>query len=148
MAKFQKGDVVTCDYSGYQMYGIGSKAKVLDVVISSNGNELITLKNDLTEYGSTDYLARNFSLVHRPKKKEEPMADYNQKTFYFAMRRTESDQLEFFQSTRTPLREQKSQAIQDAKQSMQEGEEWMVLQAVAMLKHEEPKPPIIITEYR
>lgn len=164
MAKFMEGDVVRClahHYSGVQFGEYTSVVKVSHQ--PHTGNELITLKNSCSPYGTSDYDASNFKLHFRPKR-NRPMATA-ERTKYFAVKLNpayihDDGGLVFDEVGKihpgdiagglstTPLRNSQHEVRVDVNKRIAEGDKWLVVQTVALLEGEEPRPPIRVTEYK
>ena len=144
---FEEGDWVRCRVHDY----VGTAYNQVKQVLAIHDN-VITLKNRCSPYGTSDYLAHNFSFVRKGKikeiEKDEPMAAY-EKTKYFGMKVIPNTGIVTIDDLhQTGLFDHKSEAINKIKEYITEGEQWLVLQTIAMVQFEEPKPPIIVTEYK
>lgn len=147
MVRAKKGDTVKCLVHDYLCYGYGQKAHVLDVAKSATGSTIIKLSNAESPLGYSWYLAENFEFIER----EHKMPAY-EKTQYFAARLDSSKESGHFlhldPEGLTCMRYSKHIAMQDVKELIQEGEQWVILQTVMKLTGESPKPPVSIVEYK
>lgn len=152
MSQFKTGDIVTCNVDVYQSKKRGEKCKVLGIEVSAHNNALLILENTMTDYGTSPYKAENFSLYQRgkePKKKETKHMGY-ERTQYFGIRIAFKDEsgILFDNDRVTNMCNGKTEALKQVQDVMAKDETWMILQTVAMLEPEDPRPPIKITEYR
>ena len=151
----QKGDIVRCLVTYYQSYRRNEEA-VIRYIMHENGNWLIILKNDLTMYGESKYCLQNWEFVRRPEIEKEAKTVGYTKTLYFGGKIDPLEPDAEARSiprigSRTVGRYSKSEAIKDVRSVIQEGEEWLLLQTVAVIKHAEPEPQLAkvnITECR
>ena len=168
MTKFQEGDYVRCDCCSYSSLTFGHRYRVLGVTRSAKGNELLTLKNKHSPYGTSDYDARNFTLHQRQENAE--MAAYEATKFFAVKLRTDyREQTDYHEQTdglaletiqrsapgdmslhvhSTPLRSHRTQVQSDVKARIAEGDRWLVVQTICLIEGEEPRPPIRVTEYK
>lgn len=148
-----KGDYVKCLVRHFEEYAYGDKATVLDVYKDvDNGNWKICLPNSGSPVGHTWYLAENWKLLTRVK--EQNMAAY-EKTKYFVAVVNEFESTPTFlvpdPSTIGPMRDTKSEALRDAETRIRAddaGKKLIILQTIALIQEEDPRPPIKITEYK
>lgn len=150
---YQIGDTVRCDVNVYQSYKKGQTATVLGVEFSNSGNLLLVLENTMCEFGRSQYVAVNWTIVKRvqaaePKKEAKTVA--YEKTKYFGILTVDTDGCSELQlgDRRTNLCDSKSEALKLTQELMGKGETWIILQTIALLEPEVPRPPIKITEYR
>ncbi len=145
---YRRGDIVQCNATHYKSYALGELAEVLDF-----DGHLITLKNAFSQYDTSQYLARNWKFHHRPEPKEKTkMANAYEKTKYFGVRLSKNQRYEgcidIDNDEMTKLHDSKHAAITDTQSIMKEGEDWVILQTIARVRLAEPKPPIVVTEYK
>ncbi len=133
MYDFKEGDVVKCRVYDYASYNYGDFA----VIIKVNENTL-TIRNDASPYGTSDYVKNNWIFVRRPQKKDNQMA--YEKTKYFGIKMTSIGKTEMY--------DHQSEVRTTIKERLQEGEQWIIVQTLCMIEYAEPKPPIKVTEYR
>jgi hypothetical protein len=154
--KARKGDYVECLVDDYSYYAKGSKALVQDVgKQDSTGNPLIKLYNPLSPVGYSWYLAKGFKhLAHYGNNEETKKVAY-EKTKYFAAVINEEASTPTFLVPDVdfvgPLRDSKSEALKDAEIRIRgddAGKKFIILQIIALIQEEDPRPPIKITEYR
>lgn len=159
---YRIGDTIRCTaLNKYVTYDYGSLAKVLDVKEGTQGDTLVLLNNPMSDTGIGWYYAYNFEVINRlnskqrfqlhQAKREEQMTNAYEKTSYFGVKLVTCDPSSFLAidpEGQTVLRPTKHEAIKDVQSAISIGERWMVLQTVALIEPQDPRPPIIITEYK
>ncbi|QIG68766.1 hypothetical protein EVB68_029 [Rhizobium phage RHph_Y2_6] len=156
MPRAKKGDRVRCISYDYTVYPYGSVAEVLDVGTSDNtGSDLIKLANELSPLGYSWYLTKNFQFLERAIKQETKQMAAYEKTKYFVAVVDEERSTPIFlvhdPDSVGPLRDYKSEAIKDAELRIRAddaGKKLIILQIIALVQEEDPRPPIKITEYK
>lgn len=135
--------------------------KRLDV--SSAGNPVLILENNLCDYGESMYSVDNWQFHSRPKPKEEKKMGYV-RTQYFAAKIDHPQEGTSFLPLKistgdvgepfieqTVLRHTKSEVMKDIRANIQDGEQWVILQTQGFVTPAEPKPvlkDVQITECR
>ncbi|QIG67732.1 hypothetical protein PP747_gp031 [Rhizobium phage RHph_Y38] len=156
MVRAKKDDVVKCVSQDYIEYPYGALATVLEVGIQSDtGNTIIKLPNTRSPLGYSWYLAKNWELIRRAKEpRRETMAAYEKTKYFVAVVDEERSTPTFLvhdPDTVGPLRDYKSEAIKDAELRIRAddaGKKLIILQTIALVQEEDPRPPIKITEYK
>ena len=156
---YEIGDIVRCDVHVYQSIKKGQTREVFGVERSASGNLLLKLENTMCQYGSSPYVAANFTVVKgaryksepkvEPKKETKKMAAY-EKTKYLGVRIIPNDDGEFilYDEKTTPLQNARSDVLRDIREIMQPNEQWVILQLISKVELADPRPPVKITEYK
>ncbi|QIG76550.1 hypothetical protein EVC27_025 [Rhizobium phage RHph_I1_6] len=154
MPSAKKGDVVKCLVSDYSEYEKGDEAFVLGV------SQLhIKLANRKSPIGYAWYLSKNWAFVRRghpaaEDTRRETMAAYEKTKYFVAVLDEEQTTPQFLvlnMDSVGPLRDMKSEAFTDARTRIRAddaGKRLVILQTIALVEEEDPRPPIKITEYK
>lgn len=149
---FKAGDMVGLNGNyRYPGWAHGEQRVIIEVEYSEFEDRwALAISNPQSPYGVSKYNPRNFT-------KDTVNMAY-ERTKFFAAKITNGDlidaQLDGEMSNdvgdplNTPMRDSKYQVQQDVAKIIKHGEKWLVLQTVAMIEGEEPRPPIRITEYK
>lgn len=162
MTDIMAGDTVRCLVGYYKSYAYGELAKVKRLDLSSAGNPVLILENNLCDYGESMYSLENWAFHSRPKPKKENTVSYV-RTLYFAMKLDTSREGSFVPvkiesgdtgehfNEQTVSRHTKSEVIKDVRSVIKEGETWVLLKTEGFISPAEPKPvlkDVQITECR
>lgn len=147
---FNAGDTVTLNGNyKYPGWGVGEARTVIAVNYSENEDRwTLAIANPQSPFGVSNYNPHNFM--------KGPATMY-ERIKYFAAKIVDGDMLEIQingETSRngdimnTEMRDSKHQVQVDVAEVIKHGDKWLVLQTVAMIEGEEPRPPIRITEYK
>lgn len=159
MTDIMPGDTVRCLVGYYKSYAYGEKATVKALDVSSSGNPVLILDNDLCDYGTSMYKVQNWQFVTRPPKhkaKQEPKKEHQimgyQKTKFVAIKVTSVE--EYFQNVISYDKgdfvtyDSQKEALDVIKREIKDNERYLILQTVALVAPAEPVVPVQITVYR
>jgi hypothetical protein len=150
---FETGDMITPNdrygYGGNHKWPAGEYRRVQNVVYHETSNHwtLRIWNPSMARY--SEYNPHNF------KKQEADMAPY-EKTKFFAAKicdgvieaQIDGECSREGGPLNTQFRDHKSAVIADVSKIIKQEEQWVILQTVALIEGEEPRPPIRVTEYR
>ncbi|QIG70487.1 hypothetical protein PP744_gp024 [Rhizobium phage RHph_N38] len=156
MPRARKGDRVRCISYDYAFYPYGSIGEVLEVGrADGTGNDIIKLANPESPLGYSWYLTKNFQFLERSVKQDtKTMAAYEKTKYFVAVVDEEKTTPQFLVldvESVGPLRDMKSEAFSDARiriRADDAGKKLVILQTIALVEEEDPRPPIKITEYK
>lgn len=112
----------------------------------------LEIKNPMSPYnGYSNYTPRNMELVSRPYRTEEPKVAYERKQWIGLKLDPSSNSVAAAIGEpldNTPMLNSQHEVRVEVQKRIEAGDHWIVLETVAMIKGEDPRPPISITEYK
>lgn len=148
---FNAGDLVTPISRGYHGWYVGDTREVKYIHYDEfNDRVTIVIDNPKSPYGESKYNPNLLRVVTPAHKRNEGMAYEKKQWIGLKIDPSYSSVAEAIghpQDNTAMLNSQHEVRVEVAKR-VREGDHWIVLETVAMIKGEPPRPPISVTEYK
>lgn len=160
MTDIMAGDTVRCLVGYYKSYQYGELAKVKRLDLSSAGNPVLILDNNLCDYGESMYSLENWAFHSRSEPKKEKPMSYVRKQYFAMQIDTKEPEGQFLNLKKAPdydgveqtvLRHTRSEVLRDLRSIIKDGETWVIVETLGFVSPAEPKPvlkDVQITECR